>query len=81
MNKIHIIQRRDGSLLVVAVANPGVPADVLYRAHHQLVKAFGPSDKVVVVPYATGVVSTNESLWQALLGWWVGRRVRKAVES
>lgn len=78
MNKLHIVQRADGSVLVVAVMNPGTPSDVAQRAAEKLKQELGERDRVLVVPYATAVVVTQHSLWQAVRAWWAARRVAKS---
>lgn len=78
MHKLHIIQRTDGSVLVVAATNPGMPHDVAHRYGERLKAALGPADRVLVVPYATAAVVTQHSPWQALRAWWTARRLAQA---
>ena len=76
MQKLHIIQRNDGTVLFVAVMNPGMPADYCQRVQHDLERLKGKGDTVIVLPYASAVVVRNESLWQTLKGWWQSRRMK-----
>lgn len=80
MHKIHIVQRRDGSVLVVAVLNPGAPQDVAQRTQRSLVASLNAGDKVMVVPYATAVVATQETLVGQLRNWWAARRLKARCE-
>ena len=79
MNKIHVIQRADGRFLVIGVANPGFSVDVVARLAEQMRALLDPKDIFLVVPYATGVMVSQETIWGALRAWWTGRRLRKAV--
>ncbi len=81
MHKLHIIQRPDGTLLIIGVANPHMPADVLERTRRSLISQFGGGDRVIVVPYATQVQVHSHTLWESVRGWWHSRQLTaKTIE-
>lgn len=80
MHKIHLITKPDGSLLVVAVLNPGMPWHYADTNKHELSKAFGSSATIVVVPYSTQVEVHDGSLLGAVRRWWNGRRLAREGE-
>lgn len=79
MHKLHIIPQPNGTLLVVAVLNPGVPWHYAEKTASELKAQFGPA-KIVVVPYATGVQVHSRTLWGAVKAWWTGRKLRHEGE-
>lgn len=76
MHKIHIVQRPDGTLLVVGVLNPGMPYHYAENAEVALKKNFSNKDTVVVVSYATHVEVANQSLLASLKSWWLARKLK-----
>jgi hypothetical protein len=78
MHKLYVVTRLDGSLLFVAVLNPGTPVDVGVMIRQRLVNASKPEDRVVVVPYATQVVA-SQPLGQLLMSWWTARKMKVQV--
>jgi len=80
MHKLHIIQRKDGSLFVVAVLNPGTPHDVAKIIQRKLTASVDAADRVLVVPYATAVIMSQSGLWQSIKAWWNVRRLKEAVK-
>lgn len=81
MHKLHIVQRKDGSFLVVAVCNPGCPSDMMNGISRGLRAALTDKDVVIVVPYTTVLVVAQSSLWQSLRAWWAARRLKEVKEN
>lgn len=77
MHKIHIVQRPDGTLLVVGVLNPGMPYHYAENAEAALKRNFKDTNAiVVVVSYATQVEVANQSLAASLKSWWLARKLK-----
>jgi hypothetical protein len=77
MHKLHVIQRPDGSLLVIGVLNPGMPWHYAATNKLALQTQFGATATVVIVPYATHIETSSQSLWASLRSWWLGRKLKE----
>jgi len=80
MHKIKIITKADGTMLVVAILNPGVTAGRAVESLNGLKAQFGKWGHVIVVPYATHVEVANQSLWASLKSWWASRGVKEVEQ-